>query len=346
MISLFSVSLKTKSVNQLPNFSVQEKKITQTPSIMTKLSVYALLLFLACLSVFSQATPIEDIAETIIDITETLTSAKKESFAVEVNRIDDLVNDNGDLLAERLESVIIEFELNDDQLLVNNVPVELGVTSITVVEAKIISTNSTAAAANNTKIEDLEDSFDIGLVTVEVTSSAESLPTEDSNVSLRRITIKTRIVEIDGVDIIQSDAVEKILEVKTLNVLDDDAENLDFIPKLESTNGDEQEAPVMYSDRHRPCALGLVAGRLRHWWRCSSRFTRVIIASIFLTSIFGLVFIAIPTATHALIVAARRRRGTYQQVALADEEDNCLKGEQVIYIADEEKHALMEKEKH
>jgi hypothetical protein len=201
-------------------------------------------------------------------------------------------------------------------------------TSITVIEAKILP------AVNDTELtEALEQSFDIGLVTVEVASAAESFPSDDPAYSLRRITIWTRIVEIDGMDVVQTDAIEKILEVKTLNVLDDDSEDLEFALGSDGNDG---------THNHSPCSLSTFAGRVRHWWRCSSRFTRVIIASIFLTTAFGLVFIALPTAAHALIVAGRRRQAAYRQIALVEEE--TIKSEQVIYIADEEKRALMDQQ--
>jgi hypothetical protein len=309
---------------------------------MAKVSLYTLLLLLVCLLVIVRATPIEeieDVSDTTIDVTETLESATKESFTVEIDRTDDLVNEDGEILAERLESVIIEFELNDDELLINNVPVQLGITSVTIIEAKIISVDNATGDVS----EELEDSFDLGLVTVEVSSSAESFPTDDPSMSLRRVTISTRIVEIDGVDVVQTDAVEKILEVKVLNVLDDDSEDLEFVP-ISSDNLDMPLSTVHGGDSpHSPCSLNSFAGRVRHWWRCSSRFTRVIIASIFLTSVFGLIFIALPTAAHSLILAARRRRGIYQQVAVHEEEE-LTKSEQVIYIADEEKRALMDQD--
>lgn len=304
---------------------------------MAKITSYLLLLFVACLLVFARAAPapIEDLAETTIDVIETLTSASTESFTVEVTRVDDLVDDDGELLAERLESVIIDFELSDDQLLVNNVPVQLGVTSITIIEAKIfaVSENTT-----DETIEELGDSFDIGLVTVEVSSSAESYPTDDPTYSLRRITIWTRIVEIDGVDIVQTDAVEKILEVKTLNVLDDDSEDLELVP----ASNDPSIADPAHN--HAPCSLSTFAGRLRHWWRCASRFTRVVVASIFLTSVFGIVFIALPAGLHAIVMSHRQRCGRYSQVAV-DDVVVLPVTPKVIYVADEEKRALMDQDR-
>jgi len=71
------------------------------------------------------------VSSTTIAVSETKTS-NSDRFAVAVQRVDDLVNDNGELLAERIDAVIINFDLKDDQLFVNNVPVELGASSIQV----------------------------------------------------------------------------------------------------------------------------------------------------------------------------------------------------------------------
>lgn len=305
---------------------------------MAKFSVL-LLLLVACLFAMSCAAPMEDLSETDIDITETEISSTKESFLVDVTRTDFLVSDDGDVLAERLECVMIEFELDDDQLLVNNVPVGLDVTDITVIEAKIMQAPPNQTLTDE-QVEELDADFDIGLVTVEVTTSAESYPSDDPSYSLRLIKITIRIIEIDGVDIVETEAIEKLFEIKALN---DDSGDLSVLGNtadsdfdLTATNTDDNANP------HAPCTLDTFLGRMRHWWKCSSRFTRVIVTSILLTSIFGIAFIALPTAAHALIIAARRRRGVYQQVAIGEEEERfSSKNEQVIYIVDEEKRSLM-----
>jgi hypothetical protein len=309
---------------------------------MAKLSVL-LLLLVACLFAMSWAAPMEDLSETDIDITETELSSTKESFLVDVTRTDFLVSDDGDILAERLECVMIEFELDDDQLLINNVPVGLDITDITIIEAKIMQAPPNETLTDE-EVQELDADFDIGLVTVEVTTSAESYPSEDPSYSLRLIKIAIRIIEIDGVDIVETEAIEKIFELKSLN---DDSGDLTL-----GSNDTPADADIMATstgtetdenvDPHAPCTLSTLLGRLRHWWKCSSRFTRVIITSIVLTSIFGLAFIALPTAAHALIIAARRRRGIYQQVAINEEEERSSpKNDQVIYIVDEEKRSLM-----
>jgi len=79
----------------------------------------------------SFATPMKDVSSTKLSISQTKSSTS-ERFVVAVKRVDDLVSDNGELLSERIEAVIINFDLKNDQLLVNEVPVELNVNSIQV----------------------------------------------------------------------------------------------------------------------------------------------------------------------------------------------------------------------
>jgi hypothetical protein len=87
--------------------------------------------------------------------------------------------------------------------------------------------------------------------------------------------------------------------------------------------------------KHRGCFSNL-RHRIRHWWRCSSRFVRVSIVSSGFAVLFGLCFLAIPAFYR------RIRRVSYERVAF--EEAPQLKVDQVIYIADDEKRALMERD--
>lgn len=92
------------------------------------------------------------------------------------------------------------------------------------------------------------------------------------------------------------------------------------------------------------CVFRSFATRVRHWWRCSSRFTRIVLASFFLTVLFGVFFMAIPAAVQASIVLVRRHSSSpYSAITLDDNDDMVV--EQVIFIADEEKRALIEQEK-
>jgi len=270
-------------------------------------------------------------------ITETQTS-NSERFAVAVQRVDDLVDDNGKLLAERIEAVIMSFEIKDDQLLVNNVPVELNVDSVQVIEAQIVPAN-----INAEQLEQYADNFDIGLVTVQVLPVAESLKTDDEGVSLRRITITIRVIEIDGVDVVTQDAVEKVLEFKLLEIADGDQDVLvPFYPEDDLTSAKKDKMADIQNKIM--CAFRSFAARVRHWWRCSSRFTRIILASLFLTALFGVIFMAIPAAVQALIVLVRHHYSSSPYIAVAVHYDEPL-DEQVIFITDEEKRALLEQEK-
>ena len=92
------------------------------------------------------------------------------------------------------------------------------------------------------------------------------------------------------------------------------------------------------------CAFRSFIGRINHWWRCSSRFTHVVVSSFLLTILFGVFFMAVPAVVQALIVLVRHHSPSpYSAVAL--DEDNEAAVEQVIFIADEEKRLLMEQEK-
>lgn len=59
----------------------------------------------------------------------------------------------------------------------------------------------------------LEDSFDIGLATVEVNAMfLDELKTEDG-LSFRRIAVQERITEINGEQVVQTEAGQQILDV-------------------------------------------------------------------------------------------------------------------------------------
>ncbi|CAG8742486.1 22137_t:CDS:2, partial [Racocetra persica] len=97
---------------------------------MAKLAFLVHVFFVALLLVFSQAGPIKDESQTSVGIAEIQTTPDTERFVVVVQRIDDLVDDGGEILAEKISAVVINFDLKDEALMVNNVPVPLNVTSV------------------------------------------------------------------------------------------------------------------------------------------------------------------------------------------------------------------------
>ncbi|CAG8568983.1 10194_t:CDS:1 [Paraglomus occultum] len=273
------------------------------------------LLCYICTLVLSTAIPLKDVSSTSITVAESNTTPSSERFAVTVSRIDDLLDDDGSLVAERLMSVIMSFDLHDNELLLNGVPITLGAQSIEVIQAEV-------AITSQEKV-DLDKQFDIGLVTVEVESKAEAIPTEDPNVVLRRINISTRVIEIDGQEVIQTESTEKIFEVKTYAVFEDDDEGFEAIPS------DSLSVKQSLCGSH-------VFSKIERWWRRTSRLTRILIGSFCLTFILSLLTIIVAYT----IVFSKGKMCHRSYESLADE----IIFDQVIYIADEEKKALMEKE--
>ncbi|KAF0512013.1 hypothetical protein F8M41_018145 [Gigaspora margarita] len=284
---------------------------------------------IGCFPVLSQAGPIKDESSTTVAIGEIQTSPDSERFVVVVQRIDDLVDDGGELLAEKISAVVINFDLKDESLMVNNVPVPMNVTSVQVLQAEIVPANITQE-----QLKEYESSFDIGMVTVEVNTVASSYPTDDPKVSLRRIVIAIRIIEIDGITVVQKDVIEKILEAKIIT--DGGATPI-------AADSDANNAIAGSSNSDTPCDLSTVFARVRHWWCCSSKITRVAIISLILTSLFGILFMVIPASMQSVVKKNLGLRQPYQAVSEHHDDDEDAKVEQVIFIADEEKRMLMEK---
>jgi len=290
---------------------------------MSKTISYVIFLVLACLLANSVAVPLKDISTTTMDIESEL-SPSSEHFVVAVSRVDDLFDDDDSLLGERVIAVMMHFDIQDDKLLINSIPVELNTTSLEIIQAEI--------ATGNKKIEEIEKSFDIGLLTVEISTILEPVPTTASNIDVQRITISVRIIEVDGTDVIQMEAIEKIMEVKIHSVLDDDDEGTEILSVEEGVAAISRIGTIESSESNRQrvaCPFKTKASRIRQWWRSTPRFTRIVLTSMGLTAVFGIIFIGIPTAVKYF-----RCKSRYEIIS-SDSYDEEIT--QVIYIADEEK---------
>jgi len=295
---------------------------------MSKIISYTiLLLFLACFIVNCNASPLKDVATTTVEI-EKASSPTAEHFVVTVNRVDDLFDDDT-LLGERVMAVMMHFDIQGDKLHINNVPVELNTTSLEIVQAEV--------ATGDKRIEDIDKSFDVGLVTVEVSTVVEVVPTEFLNVDVWRITISARIIEIDGNDVVQTDIIEKIMEVKVHNVLEDDEEGGELV-SVEDINTSAPPANLgkVSKSNSQPiiCPFKNRVDRVHQWWQSTSRFTRVVIASMCFTVVFGIMFILVPATVHYY-----RSQSRYEIISYNPSDESIT---QVIYIADEEKQELSE----
>jgi hypothetical protein len=63
-----------------------------------------------------------------------------------------------------------------------------------------------------TKVDDLMNAFDTGLVTVQVTATSE-FATLDDGTLVRRVTLQETIVEVNGHEIVQTDAAQQLIEI-------------------------------------------------------------------------------------------------------------------------------------
>jgi len=226
-------------------------------------------------------------------------------------------------------AVMMHFDIQGDKLHINNVPVELNTTSLEIVQAEV--------ATGDKRIEDIDKSFDVGLVTVEVSTVVEVVPTEFLNVDVWRITISARIIEIDGNDVVQTDIIEKIMEVKVHNVLEDDEEGGELV-SVEDINTSAPPANLgkVSKSNSQPiiCPFKNRVDRVHQWWQSTSRFTRVVIASMCFTVVFGIMFILVPATVHYY-----RSQSRYEIISYNPSDESIT---QVIYIADEEKQELSE----
>ncbi|KAI7819579.1 hypothetical protein BC939DRAFT_252627 [Gamsiella multidivaricata] len=145
------------------------------------------------------------------------TKPNVDTFVVTVQRTDDLLADDGTFLAERVMAVAFNFDVQDHEVLINKVPLNFGsqekpeepITVTVTVEAGVIVG---PALDPETKVDDLMEAFDTGLVTVQVTASTEFVPIEDGSI-VRRVTLRETIVEVNGLEITQTDAAQQVFEI-------------------------------------------------------------------------------------------------------------------------------------
>lgn len=292
-----------------------------------------LFLVLGCLTL-THAVPttddVSDISSTSIDISE-VNNSRSQELVVSIQRIDDLVNTKGEVVAEKLAAVIITFELNDDNVLtLNSVPIELEASNVQVIEAQVIP--------GDVKPEDIqkyEDNFDIGLVMVEVRSFIEPI-SKGSDGSISKLTIFVKILELNGAKVVHTDAIERVVEFQLLEVKE--GQNTELIPI--DVASEEKTVPIQ--PHHKPCPL---LHSFVHWWKCSSKYTKIFIISFALTLLSCSFFLLlVPVAMNKLKLKLPTRFNEYKKILQEEEfgDNEDLQVEQVIFIAEEEKHALIE----
>jgi len=273
------------------------------------------------------ASPLQDISATSVDIQEEpLGFGGSEHLIVTVTRVDDLLDDNGDFLAERVMAVRVNFDVIENQLMCNGHPVDIGVSSIQI-EAQIGSNPDKLSISSAEELAVVEDSFFVGLATVEVTASLEDQMTTEEGITFRRINVQERILEINGENVVQTVAGQQVLDVfesgdvqkwnvdpltgflmpgptvASIPETEESIDNLDALPNL-----------IPENETQGGC-LGNFIDPVSEWWNDQDAYFQTAMTASFALLLFG--FIA---TTRKLI---KSRRHNYEPLE-ADDQMNAV----------------------
>ncbi|KAI8984364.1 hypothetical protein BDF20DRAFT_816653 [Mycotypha africana] len=255
------------------------------------------------------AAPIQDLSVTSVDLAEnTLNANGDERLFVTVTRIDDLVDDDGSLLAERIMAVKVTFDVVDNQLMCNGQPFDIGVSNIEV-EAQVASNPDKLVINSEEDAAILADSFDTGLVTVEVTASVLDELKTDDGMTFRRINVKEVITEVNGLKVVQTEAGQQILDV---------FDNGDFIKwSIDPLTGFMLPGPAIVEADNAFSVVDCPSCHsfdLRNWWNENTTGMEGLIGGI----IFAFV-LCMCLAIRYLITSAAVE--TYEQIPAVQRED-------------------------
>lgn len=298
---------------------------------------------IASVSVFALATlvvgnPVVDVSQTSVDVSEQVKPSMipmeppTEELKVKVERLDELLENDGELIAARIVDVEFHFDIDGEQVLLSGVPIELGLTSVKVNTAIIAN-----RAVTLIPVDVLESKFDRGLATIEVGAQAEeilvapqdlvqdpnSIPGLDVNtlpdmVEVRRIHINAHILELNGKKVVQTDMVAQVFDIFAGYVARGPQSSIPFSQALMGMTD-----PTLSDSRMRY----LENRRLVEMWHRLPHNARVAIAT-FLGSLLVLVFfVALPIAVY---VQLKERKAAYERVQMEEpllesDEDEELK---------------------
>jgi hypothetical protein len=200
------------------------------------------------------------------------------------NYIDKIFKNNSD--------IVIDLKVKDNKLIINNAPLKLGTTSFQLIEAKVIPTDLS--------IEEIDGFFDAYDITVKISSSIESFPTNIDGLVINRLIISITVVDVGGLQVIQIKRIEKIL------LIEEDYSSASF-------NENKLKTYV------------------RFWWRYSSIFAKI----LWLAIIFTTFIIAASTYQKYFFTTTN-----YYQLIPNDfynDKENNKSFEKDIYIIDEKR---------
>jgi len=259
------------------------------------------------------AAPFEDISSTSVSLEEEQTSSTSEHLTVKISRVDDLVDDNGDVLIERIMGVKLGFDIEDDKITLNGVPLEVGPSSVEV-EAAILADQSLMPEDGSAPdLTALENALDIGLVTVEVEAKVERILT-DEGIPIRHISVTERVVEINGKTVVQTVADQQFLDVYENGTIVETIVASDATTTTMELDGSSDPAMVdSYPNTVDafPCG-GPPANRIAAWFTSLSPHVRMALMGFFSGAVLYAILVLIRRAVRA-------RRG-YAQVPVTETE--------------------------
>ncbi|RKP15387.1 hypothetical protein BJ684DRAFT_14367 [Piptocephalis cylindrospora] len=159
-------------------------------------------------------------------------------LAVTVERVDRLVEDeDGSILAAKIVDITLFFDVNEDSILINGVPVEAGISKVLVESATLAQ-----GPAKLMPAEMLDAAFDAGIAALEVhvvaenkaltvnelaaiplTTKSDSKDGEEEGIAalvesdevyeVRRFTIAARVLELNGVKVKETTFIRQTLDI-------------------------------------------------------------------------------------------------------------------------------------
>jgi len=257
----------------------------------------------------------------------------EENFIIPFKPVNDLTDDetvNYDIMSQSTSAIVVNLKIENDGFIVNGLPLELETTSVQVIEAKVIPAN-----LRKEEVDNYNDNHDIALVTVKISSSVNSIPANVKGLTINRIMISITAMEVDGEEIVQVEAIEKILEIEQVTEFPSSF--------LFDESDDYHYQRHHHRHHHHSCKnrFSRLKAHARHWWRCSSKSTRIVLTSLLLTLTFG-VFFAIYHSISTFYQKYFSTTDSYHRIPNNFYNDENLLVEKVIFINDEEKRALME----
>ncbi|KAJ3322103.1 hypothetical protein HDV06_003554 [Boothiomyces sp. JEL0866] len=136
------------------------------------------------------------------------TAQEPSHFAVTVTRVDDLMNEKEEEVAVKISAVLLKFDVDTDgQALVNDVPVPMGLSKVEVAAKTMVARKDIEGITD----QELMDSFDEGIIGVEI--NVKGYEMKHNDVMIRRLAITERILEINGKEVEQEEAVQQVLEI-------------------------------------------------------------------------------------------------------------------------------------